>query len=138
MGVSIPKEEKIVKEISMDEVAKHTSEDDVWMVIGNEKTGGPKVYNLTSYVYNHPGGAEILFDLAGQNADAFFEETGHSTGARKDLEQFLVGNLQVDEKKINQRKIEASTSRGISLMPIIALIIAAVIGYFLTQNEKLS
>ena len=34
-------------EISMAEVMKHTSETDVWIVLGNIKNGGPKVYNVT-------------------------------------------------------------------------------------------
>lgn len=36
-------------------------------------TGGPKVYDVTKYLDDHPGGAEVIMDVAGQDADEFFE-----------------------------------------------------------------
>ena len=29
------------------QVAKHTAEDDVWIIVGGAKTGGPKVYDIS-------------------------------------------------------------------------------------------
>jgi hypothetical protein len=29
------------------QVKKHTAEDDAWIVVGNSKNGGPKVYDVT-------------------------------------------------------------------------------------------
>ena len=37
----------------MAEVAKHKSQDDVWMVIHN------KIYDVTKYLDDHPGGMEV-------------------------------------------------------------------------------
>ena len=31
--------------------------------------GGPKVYDITNYLDDHPGGAEVLLDVSGQDAD---------------------------------------------------------------------
>ena len=33
---------------------------------------------ITSYLDDHPGGAEVLMDVAGSDADEFFEDIGHS------------------------------------------------------------
>jgi len=44
------------KNYSMTEVTKHVSDaegkEDVWLVIGNTKNGGPKVYDISKYVTN--------------------------------------------------------------------------------------
>ena len=65
----------------------------MWLVIGNANNGGPKVYDVTSYLDDHPGGKEVMTDLAGRNADELFEDIGHSLEARKILKTLLVGDL---------------------------------------------
>ena len=47
------------------EVAKHNTESDCWIIIGNAETGGKKVYDISKYMDDHPGGAEILMEFAG-------------------------------------------------------------------------
>lgn len=49
--------------ISLDEVRKHTTKEDVWIIFRG------KVYDLSSYVDNHPGGL-ILLNHAGKDATA--------------------------------------------------------------------
>lgn len=36
------------------------------------------VYNVTDYVRDHPGGAEVLMDVAGLDATEAYEDVGHS------------------------------------------------------------
>jgi len=48
--------------ISMDEVARHSTPDDCWVVLCG------KVYNLTDFHAGHPGGAAIILNLAGMDA----------------------------------------------------------------------
>jgi cytochrome b involved in lipid metabolism len=83
------------KEFTMEEVAKHNSQQDCWLVIGNKSNGGPKVYDVSKYLNEHPGGPEIMLDFAGKDADDMFEDIGHSTGAREKLSTLVVGNLKV-------------------------------------------
>ncbi|EPB92130.1 cytochrome b5 [Mucor circinelloides 1006PhL] len=72
---------------SLDDVSKHNTKDDLWMTIHN------KVYNITEFVLEHPGGEEVLLDEAGKDATEAFEDIGHSDEAREILEKYLVGTL---------------------------------------------
>lgn len=47
------------KVYSKEEVAKHTEPEDLWMVISG------RVYNLTPFLEEHPGGDGVLMDNAG-------------------------------------------------------------------------
>mmetsp|Transcript_13202 Transcript_13202/g.37151 ORF Transcript_13202/g.37151 Transcript_13202/m.37151 type:complete len:136 (-) Transcript_13202:1793-2200(-) len=123
-------ETKELKEYYTEEVAKHNTEGDVWMIIGNDNNGGPKVYDVTRYLDDHPGGSEVLLDVAGQNADEFFEDIGHSTEARKELAKYLIGTYKMTEAEIEElRAKEAEAKKGfgtsnIILMSIIFALIA--------------
>ena len=65
-----------VRDINEEEVATHNSEQDCWIIVGNESTGGPKVYDVTKYLSDHPGGPEIITEFAGRDADDMFENIG--------------------------------------------------------------
>jgi cytochrome b involved in lipid metabolism len=54
--------------VPMDEVARHRSEDDAWMVIRG------KVYNVTPYLRFHPGGIPQLKRAFGTDGTALFDE----------------------------------------------------------------
>ena len=44
------------KTLTLAEVAAHDREEDCYLIIGNERTGGAKVYDVTKYLEDHPGG----------------------------------------------------------------------------------
>ncbi|CAD5231303.1 unnamed protein product [Bursaphelenchus okinawaensis] len=74
------------------EVAEHNSNKDVWMIIGN------KVFDVTKFLDEHPGGCEVLLEKAGEDRTEAFEDIGHSSDARTLKEDYLVGEI-VDEEK---------------------------------------
>ena len=51
-----------LKEYSLADVSKHTSSDDCWLAING------KVYNVSDYADEHPGGPELLRERAGKDA----------------------------------------------------------------------
>lgn len=129
-------ETKELKEYSTEEVSKHTSEDDCWMIIGNEQNGGPKVYDVSNYLDDHPGGAEVMLDLAGQNADEFFEDIGHSQDARNELKRYLIGTYKMTEEELEKMRLDAekkAKSGGASPIMILLVVIVAII-YAYTQD----
>ena len=74
------------------QVATHKSEDDCWLILGEK--GEEKVYDVTKFLDDHPGGPDIILDLAGQNAHEEFEDIAHSKDARNMLKQFEIGTLE--------------------------------------------
>ena len=67
------------------QVSSHNSTHDCWIVING------KVYDVTKYLDDHPGGSEIIMNLAGGDATREFNEIGHSKSAIKTLDQFEIG-----------------------------------------------
>ena len=48
---------------------------------------------MSKYLYDHPGGREVLQEVAGTDATEDFEYAGHSDNAQGKLEKLRVGTL---------------------------------------------
>jgi L-lactate dehydrogenase (cytochrome) len=57
-----------MRKISMQEVERHNTPDDCWVVING------KVYDLSTFQTTHPGGSEIITDNAGKDLSNLFNE----------------------------------------------------------------
>ncbi|GBG33925.1 Cytochrome b5 [Hondaea fermentalgiana] len=73
---------------TQEEVAKHTSEKDCWVIFKG------KVYDVSEYLDDHPGGVEIITDLAGMDCTEDFEDTGHSEEAYDMFDEYYIGDLE--------------------------------------------
>ena len=69
------------------------------------------MYDVTKYLDDHPGGAEVMLDVAGQNADEFFEDIGHSKEAREELKKYYIGDFKVDEAALKAMKEAAAKKK---------------------------
>ena len=120
------------------QVAKHDTEEDCYIIIGNTKNGGPKVYNVTPYLDDHPGGSEVILELAGKYADDMFEDIGHSQEARTQLKEFLVGPLEATEEEIAALSSAGGSGGGDSMGLVIGVLVAVVAvgvgAYFYTMQ----
>ncbi|KAM7224184.1 Cytochrome b5-like heme/steroid binding domain containing protein [Rhypophila decipiens] len=76
------------KEFTYQDVAEHNTKKDLYVVIHDE------VYDCTKFVDEHPGGEEVLLDVAGQDSTEAFEDVGHSDEARETLAALKVGTLK--------------------------------------------
>ncbi|NXK11313.1 CYB5B protein, partial [Herpetotheres cachinnans] len=45
------------------------------------------------FLFQHPGGEEVLLEQAGRDATESFEDVGHSTDAREMLKQYYIGEI---------------------------------------------
>ncbi len=74
------------KSFTMEEVSKHNTKDDVWIVVNN------KVYDCTDYLDLHPGGEESILIVGGEDCTEDFEAI-HSLKATKMLDRYYIGDL---------------------------------------------
>ena len=72
------------------QVATHDSEDDLWVIIDG------RVYDLTEYVHEHPGGSESIAKNAGKDATKGFKGPQHPSRVFDIVEDYRIGTL-VDE-----------------------------------------
>jgi cytochrome b involved in lipid metabolism len=92
-GENLSQEHPTVQEFTMDEIAKHNSKEDCWLLISG------KVYDVTKNVPVHPGGESIL-EGCGKDATTLFETrpmgsgTPHSEKARGYLAKAYIGDLK--------------------------------------------
>ncbi|KAI1841879.1 hypothetical protein JX266_011957 [Neoarthrinium moseri] len=75
-------------EYSAKEVAAHRESDDAWMVIHGQ------VYDVSKYIHDHPGGADILVEAAGADATEAFDNAGHSEDAIEIMAEYSIGKLK--------------------------------------------
>ncbi|CAH2047729.1 unnamed protein product [Thlaspi arvense] len=74
------------KSYSKSEVALHNKRDDCWIIIKD------KVYDITSYVEEHPGGDAILDHAGDDSTDGFFGPQ-HATRVFDMIDDFYIGEL---------------------------------------------
>ncbi|KAJ4964584.1 hypothetical protein NE237_016433 [Protea cynaroides] len=72
---------------TLSQVAQHKSKKDCWFVING------RVLDVTKFLEEHPGGEEVLVEVAGKDVTKEFEEVGHSKAAKNMLVKYQVGVL---------------------------------------------
>uniref|UniRef100_A0A3B3SF03 Cytochrome b5 n=1 Tax=Paramormyrops kingsleyae TaxID=1676925 RepID=A0A3B3SF03_9TELE len=82
-----------VKYYRLSEVEEHKSPHNCWIVINN------KVYDVTKFLEEHPGGVEVLCEHAGGDATENYEDVGHSTDARQMAESYVIGELHPEDRE---------------------------------------
>ncbi|KAH8362530.1 hypothetical protein KR084_012609 [Drosophila pseudotakahashii] len=108
------------KEIYLATVKQHNKAKDLWIVIDN------KVYDVTQFRLEHPGGEDSLVDVAGRDATKDFNDVGHSSEAREMLKKYYIGDLaavdRVKKSPISCRHIAlalGAAAIGIALVYVI-------------------
>jgi cytochrome b involved in lipid metabolism len=77
---------KELKSFQVEEVRRHSSPDDVWIMIDGS------VYDLTRFVDLHPGGSQAILEYAGKDAtDAFYGL--HRQDVLKKYNRFKIGTI---------------------------------------------
>ncbi|KAF4595624.1 cytochrome b5 [Ophiocordyceps camponoti-floridani] len=117
--------------LTYQDVAEHNTKKDIYLVIHD------KVYDCAQFIDEHPGGEEVMLDVAGQDATEAFEDVGHSDEARETLDKLLVGKLKrqpgdptpriVTQSAYGSGSQSDSTGMGIGLYAV--LFFGSVLGY---------
>ncbi|KAF8634799.1 hypothetical protein AX15_000711 [Amanita polypyramis BW_CC] len=87
-----------------------------------------KVYNVTKFLDEHPGGDEVILAEAGHDATEAFEDVGHSDEARALLPDMYVGDIDPSSgtnpkstASQNKDKVSSAVEQGSNLMYFIPL-----------------
>ena len=118
------------RSITLAEVEQHVTHDDLWLVIDG------KVYDVSEYMDDHPGGGEILLNAAGKDGTDDFEDVGHSADARARLKKLEIGVFAGGEsgasggakgkgKKDGDAR-GAGSGVGALLLPILVVLLAVI------------
>lgn len=72
--------------ITASEVSTHNDRSSAWIIYNG------KVYDLTKFVSEHPGGSSTILRYAGRDATRVFN-ANHGSSERRDLERYYIGDL---------------------------------------------
>ncbi|KAK9885989.1 hypothetical protein WA026_014775 [Henosepilachna vigintioctopunctata] len=126
--------ESEVKQYSFSEVKKHCDNKSAWIVVQNN------IYDITSFLNEHPGGEEVLLEQSGKDASDPFEDVGHSSDARELMIRYKVGEIIESERKPVKQKntdwssgndtVSSDNSFKSWIVPIVLGILATIIYRF--------
>ena len=100
--------DNIVRVYTMEDVDKHSSSKDRWLVVDG------KVYDVTKYIKDHPGGEDIMMEKNQTDGSSdltdMFNSAGHSTDARAIMAGLCIGNVkanrQLTYEEVNKHNTE--------------------------------
>ncbi|CAH1639429.1 unnamed protein product [Spodoptera littoralis] len=91
------------KQFTREEISKWKSENknDTVFIIDNV------VYDVTKFLDEHPGGHEVLQNVAGKDASEDFDDVGHSLDAKDLMLKYKVGEI-VESERVHSQKRQIS------------------------------
>ncbi|XP_057805855.1 cytochrome B5 [Salvia miltiorrhiza] len=135
---------KAEKVLGFEEMAKHNKKGDCWLLIHG------KVYDVTQFLHEHPGGDEVMLNVSGKDASLDFDDIGHTTYAQGLMEDFLIGKIdvttlpKVEKNTIHDNASSSSSSSKqsdvvssqllIYLLPLLILAVAFLLRYYYNKE----
>ncbi|XP_003417099.1 cytochrome b5 type B [Loxodonta africana] len=122
----------------LEEVAKRNSSKEIWLVIHG------RVYDVTRFLDEHPGGEEVLLEQAGVDASESFEDVGHSFDAREMLKQYYIGDVHPSDLKTDNSSKDTPKNNMCKscwsywVFPIIGAILLGFLYRYYTSEGKSS
>uniref|UniRef100_A0A3Q0T169 Cytochrome b5 n=1 Tax=Amphilophus citrinellus TaxID=61819 RepID=A0A3Q0T169_AMPCI len=116
-----------VRYYRLSEIEAQNSFKSTWIIIHN------KVYDVTKFLEEHPGGEEVLREQAGGNATESFEDVGHSTDAREMASSLMIGEVHPDDRhKLSQPVVSEALTTCLSCSWWSNLLIPALVALIVT------
>ncbi|KAK7338109.1 hypothetical protein VNO77_18708 [Canavalia gladiata] len=127
------------KTFTFKDVAKHNRKKDCWIIVRG------KVYDVTPFLEDHPGGDEALLSSTEKDATVDFEDVGHSDSAIEMMEQYFVGEVDASTlpAKVKHSPAPPTQAHGASnqssgfvvkmlqfLLPLLILGVAYALQYY--------
>ncbi|KII95300.1 hypothetical protein PLICRDRAFT_48262 [Plicaturopsis crispa FD-325 SS-3] len=96
----------MAKIVTFEELKAHGTKDSLYLLIHE------KVYDVSKFIDEHPGGDEVLTSEAGQDATEAFEDVGHSDEARALLPDMFVGDFEKGSALKTKAAVRTSPGSG--------------------------
>ncbi|XP_013856229.1 cytochrome b5 [Austrofundulus limnaeus] len=138
MGEKQEKSPDGVRYFRLSEIEAQNSFRSTWIIIHN------KVYDVTKFLEEHPGGEEVLREQAGGDATESFEDVGHSTDAREMASSFVIGEVHPDDRAkiakpvetlVTTLKDETSWWSNLVIPALVAAIVTLVYRIFISDTD---
>ncbi|KAI8390848.1 acyl-CoA dehydrogenase/oxidase [Radiomyces spectabilis] len=88
------------KSFTIEEVTKHRQPDDCWVIIHD------KVYDLTKFLNDHPGGKKVLLKASGADATKQFEAFHNAAVLEKYGADLLIGQIGQPEEEEQEEELK--------------------------------
>jgi len=117
-----------LKTYSLKEIAEHNGSLSSWILIHH------KIYDVTKFLAEHPGGEEVLLERAGKESTEEFEDVGHSADAKGMMGKYLIEELcEEDKAKVKSESswsadssTTSSSSESTWVVPIVIAVLFAI------------
>ncbi|XP_020212890.1 cytochrome b5 [Cajanus cajan] len=117
---------------AIEELSQHNTKDDCWILVDG------KVYDVTQYLDDHPGGDDVILATTGKDATEEFEDVGHSKSARELMEQYCIGELDtsppISTKQSYSEKLMQLTKQY-WVVPVTVVGISVVVGFLYLRKK---
>lgn len=100
------------------DIEKHNKYNDLWFIIDR------RVYDVTKFADEHPGGVRILLTVGGADASNGFKAIGHSDSAKEELEKLRIGDVHPDDVRKLRAPIQGTQSPLYGIAVVFVLLIA--------------
>ncbi|KAF8060438.1 hypothetical protein N665_1215s0009 [Sinapis alba] len=132
----------MAKLISFHDVAKHKCKNDCWILIHG------KVYDVSSFIDEHPGGDNVLLAVTGKDASTDFDDVNHSNEAKDTMKKYYIGDVDKStvpvtakyippwekESTAETTKEESGNKMLVYLIPLLILGVAFFLRFY--NNNK--
>lgn len=129
------------KTLLFNEVSKHNKTKDCWLIIEG------KVYDVTPFMEDHPGGDEVLLAATGKDATTDFKDVGHSEDAIELMNKYYIGEVDIEtvpQKRTYSSPADHTTYNAVKssdfgfkiiqfLVPLVILGLAFAVRYYTKQ-----
>ncbi|WOH04628.1 hypothetical protein DCAR_0624039 [Daucus carota subsp. sativus] len=125
------------KLLTYQDISTHNNKSDCWLIISN------KVYDVTPFLYEHPGGEDIILKATGRDATEDYNGVNHSGEATGILQKYYVGDLDTSslpaKKQYNPISVVAkqiSTSKSVGIFRVLLPLLIIALAYGIFQIYK--
>ncbi|KAI5076215.1 hypothetical protein GOP47_0008280 [Adiantum capillus-veneris] len=127
--------------INFAQVSEHSTSEKCWILISG------KVYDVTRFLEEHPGGDDVILSATGKDATDDFEDVGHSETARGMLKDYYIGDIDAStipkttaykapkQPKYNQDKSAQFVGKILQLVLPLAIFAGAVAMHFYSKSN---